>query len=308
MLGSYWGFAPIMILIGGLNGSGGLGPLSIPPTWPQSGPGHSWRLASSPTELNALTKASQAGPTSARASGLPITMRPTTAPIPLHTYVFVSHLACFKIPFTAVPRALGSRTSLATYMTASVPPNFESSATKRGISAAGIDRTDFSFSNASCASRARAFASAVPLRNSSLCADSSAIRSWAFEVPSLAASESATARFVSASLAETRSSENFSLRYAVLMVPQVPIATSNAPMNRTALKISNQRAAPSALRSNIRSLADLAFAASCLFFIISIFRASKRIWKRLKSLPTLPLPIPLPQYTPERTSQKTSRA
>lgn len=284
MRGPYGGLAPIIILMGGLNGSGGFRPFSIPPTWPQSLPGQCCIAASSPTELRSPTRVAQVGPTSAIASGFPITMMPTTAPIPLHTYEGASHFACFRMPPSTPARTFGSRASLATYMTAFVPSNFDSAATKRGISVAGIVRTDFIFSNASCASRARAFASAVSFRNFSACVERSAIRSFAFAVPSFAGSESAIDLLVSASLVAMRSSGNLSLMPAVFIVPQVPMVTRSAPMNRTPLKISNQRLADSA-ESNIWSLIDVFFGGAVLLWSAMIFGAAKRIrssWLRLK--------------------------
>ena len=132
---------------------------------------------------------------------------------------------------------------------------------------------------ASCAwaSNARAFASADSV-------ESSAMRSWAFAVPSLAVSESATARLVSSSFVETRSSENLSLIEAVLIVPQVPTATKKAPVSNTPLKISNQRLAASG-DSNIRSLLDLLFGAFCVVWSAVMFEAYKRIrdsWRRFR--------------------------
>jgi hypothetical protein len=87
----------------------------------------------------------------------------------------------------------------------------------------GLNERGASFaSSLSLANRspsAMRLASAVSLRSCSDCVESSAIRSFAFAVPSFAVSESATACFVSASFAAMRSSENRSLMAAVFYGP-----------------------------------------------------------------------------------------
>jgi hypothetical protein len=152
-------------------------------------------------------------------------------------------------------------------------------ASRQEASSSPFSLIDFSSSANLVASAARAFASAVCFRNSSACTESSATRSLAFAVPSFAASESATARLVSASFAAILWSEKCSLIEAVFIVPQVPIATASAPANKTTLNISNQRFAASGETSNISNLADLAFAALCLFLVSIIVGALRRLWR-----------------------------
>ena len=125
-------------------------------------------------------------------------------------------------------------------------------------------------------------ASAVSFRAVSACAVNSAMRSFAFAVPSFAASESATARFVSTSFTAMRSSEYRSFIAANLIVPYVPSATSTAPTNRTTLERSNQRLAPSGGTSNIKNLTDLLFAVFCFIWLAVIYEAGKKAYKRLR--------------------------
>ena len=69
---------------------------------------------------------------------------------------------------------------------------------------------------------------------------------------------------------------------AVLMVPQVPTATNNAPVNNTPLKILNQSAADLG-ELNIRHLIDLLFGVVCLVWLVAICEVIKRIrhsWER----------------------------
>src|SRR4051812_45138146 len=105
MRANYWGFVPIIILMGADVGFGGLGPPNIPPAVAQSATGHSCLSVARPTELNDLTKASQAGPTCP--SGLQMTMIPITEPMPVHTHVCTSQFACFRMTLTTPPRPLG---------------------------------------------------------------------------------------------------------------------------------------------------------------------------------------------------------
>jgi hypothetical protein len=151
----------------------------------------------------------------------------------------------------------------------------------RSNSIAKVAACSLAFAISACATPSAALDSAAARRNSSARVESSAIRSFAFAVPSFAISESAMARFVSASLASTRSSENFSFMAPVLMVPQVPSSTKNAPSSNTPLKISNQSPADSA----VSNILNLLFGACCVMWLAAMTEVTRNIyrsWRRLK--------------------------
>lgn len=138
-------------------------------------------------------------------------------------------------------------------------------------------RLSVSFANSAALSCALAI-SACALPSSAFALLDSSSRPAIF---SFAKSESAMALLVSASFEAIRSSENFSLMDAVFIAPQVPTATATAPARSTKLNMSNQRFAPSSVRFNIRSLADLCFAGFCgvwLFVMIETRRKPKAGW------------------------------
>jgi hypothetical protein len=140
----------------------------------------------------------------------------------------------------------------------------------------------------SCSARAcstsfsRAFAVACAIAISALAFTMSAC---AKPSVALALSDSATARFVSFSLADIRSSLNRSFTYPILIEPYVPTATANAPRNRRTLKASYQNSAQGRETSNISTLTVLGFvsiAAVWLLVVIAAIRKACQSWRRLK--------------------------
>jgi hypothetical protein len=267
----YWGLVPIsMTMILGL-------------VW---GPLSGTAMAAMPVLANALTTANAAGANSAASeagikmvipspgvTGTPAGGSPTASP---HGGLRTQFAARSTLS-SVIHRERASGTLPATMPEYCCPAKLSKSPLIDACCSALNDRGDFSFSNANCAS-------AVSFRNCSACVESSAMRSFALAVPSFAESDSAIARFVSTSLAATRSSENFSLMPANLIVPYVPKATSTAPTNRTTLEISNQKLAPSAETSNIRNLTDLLFGLFCCIWLAVIYEAGKRVYGSYKKL------------------------
>lgn len=161
----YWGLVPITILIGAAVGFDG--PFSIPPKWSQSGPGHCCLAAPTPTELRPATSASQIVSISVPLPGFGNTITPVAAPAPLQFQVATSQSARDSVFWSEAASAFGSGPSPRTYMAAFVPAKFTNAAISFGLSSSSMMRGALYLSNASCASAARAFASAVSFRNCS---------------------------------------------------------------------------------------------------------------------------------------------
>ena len=153
----YWGFVPIMILIGASVGLGALGPLSIPPKWSQS-PGHSCLTASICAELKAETSASHAVSIGISLPCLNVTTTPTAEPAPTQFQSNASHFDSFRMVPMFRPRLLGSGPSPSIYIAAFVPENFDKTWTMSALLFSSIDLGALYRSSANCASNARAFA------------------------------------------------------------------------------------------------------------------------------------------------------